>query len=99
MVQSVKKDMGKIKLVFNRPVQISESEKYREFEFRIPTLEDIEIALSSTEEESEELRHMKQTYYLISSQFSPKFAPNDVPKYMKAEELKAFSEVLTPFLS
>ncbi len=55
----VKKDMGKIKLVFDRPVQISESEKYREFKFRIPTLEDIEIALSSAEEESGELRQMK----------------------------------------
>jgi hypothetical protein len=96
----VKKEGGKIKLVFIRPVQIGENETEREFEFEIPTLEDIEIAFSSADNETnQEIKQMKQIYHLISSQFSPKIAPDDIPKYMKVEEMTAFSEVLEPFLS
>jgi hypothetical protein len=96
---ALKREGQRIKLAFSKPVKISDTEVYREFEFRIPTLEDIEIALSAVEgEDGVELKSLKQTYYLISSQFEPKIAPDDIPKHLRIDEMKAFSEVLEPFL-
>ena len=95
----VKNEEGVLKLVFKEKVKISDSESVEEFEFTVPTLEDIEIAIASTDETDEELRQMKHVYALVSSQFSPKIAPNEISKHLKVDELKAFSKVLEPFLS
>lgn len=96
----VKKDGSKIKLVFEKPIKLSDTEESKEFTFTIPTLQDIEIALDATQDvEDENLRQLKQSYHLISSQFSPKFAPNDVANSLTVQEMQCFSKVLEPFLS
>ena len=95
----VKKEGKDIKLIFKNPIKISETEESREFTFLIPTLNDIEYALDAVENiSSETLKNLKQSYYLISSQFAPHIAPNDVPKYIRGDELKAFTDVLSHFL-
>ena len=96
----VKKNGTKIKLIFDKPLKISENEEVKEFDFTIPTLEDIEIALdSTTDEENEEIRQLKQSYQLISSQFTPKIAPNEIANILTVQEMKCFNRVLEPFLS
>jgi len=96
----IKKDGSKVKLVFENTIKVSDSEKSKEFEFTIPTLQDIEIAMDSTkDEENEEIRQLKQAYYLISSQFSPKFSPTEIAENITVQEMKSFSLVLEPFLS
>jgi hypothetical protein len=96
----VKNEGGVIVLAFAKPIFVAEKESNTDFEFRIPTLEDLEFAMDASKDEKEEdMKNLIQSYYLISSQFSPKIAPTDMPKLLKVEELKIFGEVLEPFLS
>jgi len=95
----VKKVGSKIKLVFDKSIKISDGEESREFDFTIPTLQDIEIALDSTTEEHGEIQQLKQSYQLICSQFSPKFAPDEISGLLTVQEMQCFNKVLEPFLS
>ena len=96
----VKKEGSEIKLIFDNPIKIDDSEESKEFIFSIPTLQDIEIALDATQDiEDNDMRQLKQSYHLISSQFAPKFAPDEVANSLTVQEMQCFSKVLEPFLS
>jgi hypothetical protein len=96
----VKEENGKIKLSFKDEIKINDDEGSKDFYFDIPTLNDLEMAMEYAKSETnEELNGLKQTYYLISTHFTPKIVPNDVKKVLRVEEMKAMNEVIGAFLS
>jgi hypothetical protein len=96
----IEKDGTGVKLVFEKEIEVSDSEKSREFAFSVPTVENIEKAIESTENiKNEEMRQLNQSYFFISSQFKPQFHPNDIARRLSVDELKTFNKVLEPFLS
>ena len=96
----IEQDGTGVNLVFEKEIKVSDSETTKVFSFTVPTLDNIEKALDSTAKiKDEQMSNLKQSYFLISSQFEPQFHPNDIAERLSIDELTMFNKVLDPFLS